>query len=79
MTSALREGIALVRAGRWAEAHEIAQRDTSRLGSWLHGVVHWVEGDRANARYWYRQAGRSVPDPFDVTQELAALEGEAAP
>jgi len=46
-------------AGRWHEAHEIAQRDQrDTTAAWIHAVLHKLEGDIGNARYWYRRAGR---------------------
>lgn len=26
------------------------------LAAWLHGIVHTLEGDLDNARYWYHRA-----------------------
>ena len=26
---------------------------------WIHAVLHKIEGDASNARYWYRLAGQS--------------------
>ena len=44
---------------KWDEAHEIAQRDESdATAQWIHAVLHKIEGDLVNSRYWYRQAGR---------------------
>jgi hypothetical protein len=38
------------------------QRDEeSPLACWAHGIVHIMEGDLPNARYWYAQAKRSFP------------------
>ena len=48
--------------GDWDRAHEIAQEDHSSDGSWVHAYLHRKEGDLANARYWYRRAGRPVFD-----------------
>jgi hypothetical protein len=59
-------------AGRWQEAHVIVQEDDSRVGRWLHGIVHVLEGDLANAHYWYRLAGRPFPDPMAIEEELRA-------
>jgi hypothetical protein len=59
-------------AGRWREAHEIVQREESPLAAWLHGIVHTLEGDLGNARYWYRRAGRPFPGPEAVQAEIAA-------
>jgi hypothetical protein len=69
----LREAAALLAAGDWRGAHEIVQEDEdSRLACWAHGIVHLMEGDAANARYWYRKAGRRFSD--DVAAEIAALD-----
>ena len=44
---------------KWDEAHEIAQRDESNAtAQWIHAVLHKIEGDLSNSRYWYRKAGR---------------------
>ena len=43
--------------GDWARAHESAQRDESKEGSWVHAYLHRKERDEGNAVYWYR-AGR---------------------
>lgn len=67
----LLEGLELLRQGEWDRAHRIAQDDPSRLGSWLHGIVHMAEPDEWNARYWYRAADRPFPG-------MGALEGEMA-
>lgn len=44
--------------GDWQAAHDIAEADHSRDGSWVHAWLHRVEGDLANAGYWYRLAGQ---------------------
>jgi hypothetical protein len=59
-------------AGAWQEAHEIVQDQDSALAAWLHGIVHTLDGDLDNARYWYRKAGRVFPGPDAVQEELAA-------
>lgn len=48
----------LVQAGRWEEAHSIAQDIHTPLGSWIHALLHLIEGDEGNARYWFSLAGR---------------------
>jgi hypothetical protein len=59
-------------AGAWQAAHEIVQNDSSELAGWLHGIVHTLEGDLDNARYWYRRVGRPFPGPAAVRDEIAA-------
>jgi hypothetical protein len=43
----------------WKKAHEIAQSNEGEPShDWVHALVHRIEGDEGNARYWYRRAGR---------------------
>lgn len=50
-------------------AHEICQaREGAPLYDWIHALVHRIEGDDANAAYWYRSAGRSR-HPGSVAEE----------
>lgn len=60
--------------GDWEAAHNIAQGIHIRDGSWLHAYLHRKEGDRWNAGYWYRQAGRPMP-AGPLEQEWEALVG----
>ena len=70
----LRLALTHLESGDWRAAHEIVQKDEeSPLSCWVHGVVHVMEGDLPNARYWYRQAKRSFPGDFSVAAEIAAL------
>jgi hypothetical protein len=64
--------LAHLAAGEWRPAHAIVQDETSALAAWLHGIVHTLEGDFDNARYWYRKAGRAFPGPAAVRREIAA-------
>ena len=62
----------LLEAGDWQQAHEIVQKEKSVLASWLHGIVHTLEGDLDNARYWYDRAKRAFPGAEKVTEEIGA-------
>jgi hypothetical protein len=64
--------VTLLQQKQWQAAHELVQPDESEIGCWLHGIVHILEGDLANARYWYRRAGRAWPVKVDVDAELSA-------
>jgi hypothetical protein len=44
--------------GDWQTAHEIVQVQDDRDSAWVHAWLHRVEGDLANADYWYHRAGR---------------------
>jgi hypothetical protein len=70
---ALNTAIRHLRKGDWEKAHLIVQHDESPLGCWAHGIVHLLEGDVPNARYWYRRAHRSFPHDADATTEIDAL------
>ena len=70
----LRSAVALLEKGDWQAAHKIVQEDEeSALSCWAHGIVHVLEGDLPNARYWYRQAKRAFPEKYSVPDEIAAL------
>jgi hypothetical protein len=68
----LARALDLLEAGEWQRAHEIVQPVDSPLAAWLHGIVHTLEGDLGNARYWYRRAGRAFPGREAVREEIAA-------
>jgi hypothetical protein len=70
----LRQALSLLEQGDWRAAHLIVQEDEeSRLACWAHGIVHLMEGDVPNARYWYRRAGRVLHENFSVEAEITAL------
>ncbi len=71
-TDALARAVELLARGAWQQAHEIVQQEKSALAAWLHGIVHTLEGDLDNARYWYRKADRAFPGLEAVQQEIAA-------
>jgi len=75
--SQLRRAIAHLERGEWRAAHVIVQKDEhSPLACWAHGIVHLMEGDLANARYWYGEAGRPFPEPPSVQAEISQLAAE---
>jgi hypothetical protein len=60
--------------GDWTRAHESAQRDEGKDGSWVHAYLHRKEGDQGNAAYWYRRAGKPVcREPLE-TEWLSIVE-----
>lgn len=72
MADALARALALLETGDWQGAHTIVQDETGALAAWLHGIVHTLEGDVDNARYWYRRADRPFPGPEAVQAEIGA-------
>ena len=72
----LKRALAHLQRGDWRAAHEIVQKDEdSPLACWAHGIVHLMEGDLPNARYWYRQAKRAFPAEGSAAAEIKALKG----
>jgi hypothetical protein len=71
-TGSLMRAVEALEAGAWQQAHEIVQEERSPLAAWLHGIVHTLEGDLENARYWYRRADRAFRGPEAVQDEIAA-------
>lgn len=59
----------LIKKGEWDKAHDIAQDIRTPTGSWLHALLHLIEGDLGNARYWFAEAGRPAKKPSQ-TDEL---------
>jgi hypothetical protein len=59
-------------AGDWDGAHALVQDDPSPEAAWVHALLHRVEGDIPNARYWYRRAGRPERNG-DVEEERAEI------
>ena len=59
----------------WDAAHGCAQGDSGRDGCWVHAHLHRMEGDRANAGYWYRRADRPPSEASldDEWEEIAAV------
>ena len=66
-------------SGDWQAAHHIAQDDEGeRLADWIHAVAHRMEGDLANAAYWYGRCGRERSDELATEAELRLIKAELA-
>ena len=69
--AALHVALDRLEKGDWDAAHRIVQSDESATGCWIHGIVHVMEGDLDNARYWYQRAERAFSG--DAAKEIAAV------
>ena len=73
----LLRAIELALSGQWNAAHEIVQQyEDDATASWIHAVLHKMEGDLSNSGYWYRRAGRKENVAEDPRVELAAIQAE---
>lgn len=71
----LLDAVTFAQAGDWDAAHKIAQDYSDSTANWLHAVLHKVEGDRWNSKYWYARTGGHQYEEFadDVSRELDAI------
>jgi hypothetical protein len=52
-----RRALAYLKRKDWDKAHEIVMGLRGKLAFRIHGLLHRIEGDLENARYWYSKAG----------------------
>jgi len=64
------------KAGEWEKAHDIAQEIKTPAGSWIHAFLHREEGDLGNAGYWYRRAGKTMPEGVTIEEEWSYVARE---
>ena len=75
--SNLLRAVELALAGKWDVAHETVQQyEDDATAAWIHAVLHKMEGDLGNARYWYRRADRIEHVEDEPRVELAAIQNE---
>ena len=73
MNDALSRAVDLALAGQWDAAHRIVQDDDGELAAWIHAVLHKIEGDLGNSRYWYQRAGKLEHFADDAGEELEEI------
>jgi hypothetical protein len=74
---ALLQAIELTLADQWEAAHSLVQQyEGDAAAAWIHAVLHKIEGDLSNARYWYRHAGKLGHVDDEPRTELAIIRGE---
>jgi hypothetical protein len=77
MNDDLLRAVELALAGKWDAAHGLVQQyEGDGIASWIHAVLHKIEGDRANSRYWYQRADRMDHVADEPRAELAAIKAE---
>jgi hypothetical protein len=73
------KAVDLAIAGEWDAAHKAAQQlEGDATADWLHAVLHKIEGDHDNARYWYRRISHEYEEFGDPNAELGAIRASCA-
>ena len=67
----------LLAAGDLERAHILVQEASNADGTYVHGIVHRIEGDFDNARYWFRRTAVH-PAAAEIYRKAAANSPKAA-
>ena len=70
----LLKSIELALADEWDAAHGIVQNyESDNTAAWIHAVLHKIEGDSGNSRFWYRRAGKLEHFSDEPSAELTEI------
>lgn len=74
-TQQLKTAVQAALDGDWKKSHNIAQDYSDSTANWIHAVLHKIEGDVWNSKYWYaRTAGKTYEDSSDARDELIIIQ-----
>jgi len=62
--------------GHWEDSHNIAQDIHTKRGSWIHALLHLIEGDVGNAHYWFAKAGKPSVKLTEIEELWLAIATE---
>ena len=61
--------------GDWDKSHNIAQDYSDDAANWIHAVLHKIEGDVWNSKYWFARTNcKKFEDFSDANEELIAIQ-----
>lgn len=66
------QSLQLIQNDNWDAAHRLIQDYSDPLSCQIHGYLHRIEGDLANAHYWYQHGGIEFPNNT-LEEELGRL------
>ena len=69
----LKQAVTLAINDSWHDSHQIVQDIHSSHAYWIHAVLHKIEGDETNSRYWYGRAQQVYESFSDPKQELVFI------
>jgi len=70
MSSQYIKAIELALNDEWDASHMIVQDHADIIACWIHAVLHKIEGDANNSRYWYAKTHQHYEDFSDAKIEL---------
>jgi hypothetical protein len=80
MDAYLMEAIDAALGNDWHRAHNIVQQyETNALACWIHAVLHKIEGDACNSRYWYARTEHEYGEFANPEAELRAIRQAIGP
>jgi hypothetical protein len=59
--------------GEWDRSHKIVQEYGDPVACWIHAVLHKIEGDAWNSRYWYARTSHEYEEYANPQDELRAI------
>lgn len=59
--------------GEWDRSHKIVQEYGDPVACWIHAVLHKIEGDAWNSRYWYARTSHQYEEYANPQDELRAI------
>ena len=73
LSERLKTAVNLSLSGDWNAAHQIVQEYKDPIASWIHAVLHKIEGDEFNSRYWYAKTNMNYGDFPSPHEELRQI------
>jgi hypothetical protein len=66
----------LLYLGFWNDAHEVAQNVGSTEGNYWHAIVHRMEPDASNSKYWFKRVGEHAifPDLLKAANTIVSTD-----
>ncbi len=68
-----RQALAHLRRKDWDKAHAIVMGMRDQLAFRIHGLLHRIEGDLDNARYWYDRSGVPFGESKSAASEIEEI------
>ncbi|HSR02416.1 MAG TPA: hypothetical protein VLM20_06430 [Methylophilaceae bacterium] len=76
-TKHLRQAVQLALDGEWDAPHKIVQEFSDHYANWIHAVLHKIEGDEWNSKYWYQRTnGQQYENYAEPEDELLVIKSE---